>query len=360
MVSRLICGLAVAVLCAGVARCDDDRCEIADVTWELGPNLPEFRKGGCATALDGKVLSVFGMRHPWRETATMYVYDPHTRWWQRGPRGPIGQAYVQGTESGDAFYSIGGRSRQLGGVHAQCYRLRCKDGNYLWDRIADLNEPRAWAPSAAVDGKLYVLGGARGGHGPTLDSVEMLDLSQPQPKWRTAGRIPGESRGWSAAATVRGQIYLMGGSHFFHPKPAQGPDRKRLGEVWRLDPRSNQWQRRGPLPYRLSGFDCCVYGDRYILVVGGCPEAQDFTPQMRRIQQQDRFHPSYYCPFVLVYDTATDRWHRMPSVMPMPTNDIRVVLLDDKLYALGGENIEPATSNTTPWLRIGQIQLRKR
>jgi hypothetical protein len=42
--------------------------------------------------------------------------------------------------------------------------------------------------------------------------------------------------------------------------------------------------------------------------------------------------------------------------MPVPTNDIRVVLLGDRLYALGGENIEPATSNTTPWLRIGRIQ----
>ena len=50
----------------------------------------------------------------------------------------------------------------------------------------------------------------------------------------------------------------------------------------------------------------------------------------------------------------------MPSVLPTPTNDIRVVLHKDKLYALGGENIEPATSNTTPWLRIGQIHLREK
>lgn len=47
----------------------------------------------------------------------------------------------------------------------------------------------------------------------------------------------------------------------------------------------------------------------------------------------------------------------MPNVLPMPTNDIRVVSHEDTLYAPGGENIEPATSNTTPWLRIDQIHL---
>ena len=40
----------------------------------------------------------------------------------------------------------------------------------------------------------------------------------------------------------------------------------------------------------------------------------------------------------------------------MPTNDIRVVTDGNKLYAMGGENVEPATSNTTPWFRVGEIQ----
>ena len=143
-------------------------------------------------------------------------------------------------------------------------------------------------------------------------------------------------------------IYLIGGAHFFRPKRESGPDRKRLNQVWQYDPATNRWNSRRPLPYRLSGFDCCVYRDRFIIVVGGAAETEDFTPEMRRIEQQDRFHRSYYCPFVLVYDAVTDRWRRMNSLLPMPTNDIRVVSSGDRLYALGGENIEPATSNTTP------------
>ncbi|NOX53428.1 MAG: hypothetical protein GXP27_03120 [Planctomycetes bacterium] len=350
------CLVAAQSPAAELAGPQTPRCEIVDITWELGPNLPEFRKGGCATVLDGKVVSVFGMRQPWGEMATMYLYDPQTDWWQRGPDGPLGQAYVQGTECGDAFYSIGGRSRLRGGVHTECYRLRYGRGEFVWDRIADLNVKRAWAPSASVGTRLFVFGGSQGGHGPTLRSVEMLDLARPNAKWQTVSEIPGESRGWSGAAAAGGKIYLIGGIHFFSPRPTDGPDRKRLQDVWQFDPKTYRWRARSPLPYALSGFDCCVYKDRYVVVVGGAAATSDYTKELRTLAERDRFHQYYYCPFVLVYDTATDRWHRMPSLLPMPTNDIRVVIIGRELYALGGENIEPATSNTTPWLRIGRIQ----
>ncbi len=354
---RLWALLLVVVLVGGFeAAIADEQPAIADISWTLGPNLPEFRKGGCATVMDGQLISVFGMRQPWGEMSTMYIYDPQANDWSRGPDAPIGQTYVQGTEAGGAFFAIGGRSRPLGGVHTQCYQLRRQEADYVWNRLPDLNQKRGWAPSVALDGKLYVFGGALGGHGPTLGSVEALNLAAPSAGWQSIGEIPGDSRGWLGAAAVDGAIYVMGGSHFLEPKPKNGPDRRRLNEVWRFDPQTAKWTPRAPLPFRLSGFDSCVYADRYIIVVGGAPDAADFTEQMRREQAKDRFHASYYCPFVLVYDTQTDAWKVLPTRLPVPTNDIRVVLNGETLYAIGGENIEPATSNTTPWLRIGRIE----
>ena len=103
------------------------------------------------------------------------------------------------------------------------------------------------------------------------------------------------------------------------------------------------------------GLDSCVYGDRYIIVVGGAAETDDYTEEMQAAHEGSERYASYYSPFVLVYDTVEDAWKVLPSLMPWPTNDVRVVLLGNKLYALGGENVEPATSNTTAWLRIGEI-----
>ncbi len=336
--------------------CDDSAAAIVDIRWRLAPELPELRKGGCATVLDGRIISAFGMRQPWGEMETVYVFDPQKQSWQRAADAPVGQCYVQGTECGSAFYSSGGRGAlERGAVHRACFRLSARNGEYTWQRIADLNESRGWAPSAAVGTKLFVFGGSQGGHGPTLSSVEMLDTAEEEPTWAKVADLPGETRGWSGAASVGGQLYHLGGLHFPTPRPESGPDRKRTNEVWRLDPRTHEWTPRRPLPVRLSGFDCCTFGDRYIIVVGGAHEEADLTPQMRDVAKKDPSHASYYCPFVFVYDTRHDTWQRLPGLLPKPTNDIRVVIHGKQLYALAGENVDPATSNTTRFLRIGDL-----
>ena len=168
-------------------------------------------------ALGGKIVSVFGNAAAMGRNG--HYVDPRAQRWDRGPDGPIGQTYVQGAELGEAFYSIGGRSRGKGGVHSQCYRLNSNDGEYAWEQIAALNERRGWAPSVSVDERLYVFGGSQGGHGPTLSSVEMLDTSDPKSEWHKVAEIPGPSRGWSGAAAVGGKIYLIGGLHFFNLNP---------------------------------------------------------------------------------------------------------------------------------------------
>jgi len=338
------------------ARGEDASGAVVDIRWSLGQDLPEYRKGGCLTVLDGRITSVFGMRFPWGEMATMYVFDPREGQWRREADAPVGQCYVEGTECGSTFYSVGGRGAlERGKVHNACFRLDAIDGRYAWRRIADLKESRGWAPSAAIGTKLFVFGGSQGGHGPTLSSVEMLDTATEQPAWSKVADIPGDSRGWCGAASVGEKLYVLGGSHFFSPRPQSGPDRKRTNEVWQLDPEAHQWTRRQPLPVRLSGFDCCTLADRYIIVVGGAYEAADLTPEMRAAQQESPLHASYYCPFVFLYDAHRDKWQHLPSLVPMPTNDIRAVVHQGRIYAVGGENVDPATSNTTRWFRIGKI-----
>ena len=336
-----------------VGMVDATSSQIKDIQWKIGPNIPEFRKGGCATALGGKIISVFGMRQPWGEMETMYIYDPEQDWWFRGTDAPIGQTYVQGTLCEGVFYSIGGRMR---GVKPHCYRLEDKgSGEYLWTKMPNLNEARGWAPSVAIGSKIYVCGGSQGNHGPTINSVEMLDTAEPNPQWKVVTSIPGRSRGWLGAAAVNGKIYVIGGSHFYDPKPEQGDRRIRLAEVLVYDPQTGGWDTKRQLPYPLAGMDCCVYKDRYIIVAGGAGLVASYNEEMMKAYTKVREHKSYYSPFILVYDTETDEWSRLPSLLPVPTNDIRIVLLGNKLYALGGENIEPATSNTTPWFRIGEI-----
>ena len=93
-------------------------------------------------------------------------------------------------------------------------------------------------------------------------------------------------------------------------------------------------------------------------MVGGAHEDEDATPEMRTAQRKVRTHSSYYCPFVFVYDTRGNTWQHLPGLLPKPTNDIRVLIHEKRLYAIGGENIDPTTSNTTPFLRIGDFVVK--
>ena len=336
---------------------------IKDIKWKIGANLPEFRKGGCATMMNGKVISVFGMREPWGEMSTMYIYDDKNDIWLRDPNAPVGQCYVQGTKLGKNFYTIGGRGAlQPSKVHSACYKLSFKRGQYKWDRIQDLNKSRGWASSVSVGNKLYVLGGAKSGHGPCLRSVEMLDTTKPNARWKIITNVPGQAKGWMATVAINDKIYVFGGLHFFTPKSKNGSNRRYFKDVYEFDTKTNQWTTKTHMPYRSAGADACVYKNRYVIIVGGWSANNDYDKKMKQIDDNNRtpynaivLNKYYYCPFVLVYDIRKDQWSRMPSLLPYATNDIRVVIIGKKLYAIGGENKAPSTSNTTCWLRIGKI-----
>ena len=69
----------------------------------------------------------------------------------------------------------------------------------------------------------------------------MLDTADRNTKWKKITDIPGASRGGLGAASVTGRIYVLGGTHFFDPKPDTGNDRKRLDEIWQYDPNKNRF-----------------------------------------------------------------------------------------------------------------------
>jgi len=130
-------------------------------------------------------------------------------------------------------------------------------------------------------------GGAKGGRGPCLNSVEMLDVSQPESEWRTIAQIPGAARGWCGAAAAKDRIYVVGGTHFFAPKPDNGDDRMRLSEMLEFDPVKTVWKKKRSLPYETGGLDCCVYKDRYIIVAGGWANPEQYGDELMTIYQTD-------------------------------------------------------------------------
>ena len=89
-----------------------------------------------------------------------------------------------------------------------------------------MSTARSGLAAAAVDGKLYVMGGHDGQNG--LSSVERYDPAKNA--WEAVAPMSA-ARYAPAAAVVEGKLYVMGGHD----------GQNRLSSVERYDPAGNEW-----------------------------------------------------------------------------------------------------------------------
>jgi hypothetical protein len=339
---------------SGVAATSTE-CEITDITWTLGPEFPALRKGGAVGALHDKVISAGGMQQPWCESPETWAYAPGAKAWERLPDMPQGRVYMDGVTVGDAFYVVGGRYR--GRTRAEVFRLRRESETWRWDQVPPMKQDRMVCAMDAVGRTIVAAGGVHFAPGEpawtptsTLSSAESLDTRQLDAGWRPLPSFPGQTRDHVAGAGLATRFYVFGGCH--HVITDGKRTSPRLTTAAFLATRTGKWSPLPDLPFPLSGHDAVTYRDRYIILLGG---AAFFSPEQEKRWPQEK---GYYNSVVLVFDTKTNTYHPMPSPMPHATNDIRAALIGDTIYALGGENIEPQTSNTTRWFRIGRIRSR--
>jgi N-acetylneuraminic acid mutarotase len=120
-----------------------------------------------------------------------------------------------------------------------------------------VDEPRAMAAAAVVDGKIYVFGGLTGTD-PLPRTVLRYD---PQADaWLKLGDIP-TSRARLTAAAVDGAVYVIGGYN-------NDPDYGWLNVVERFDPSTNQWSTVFPMVEKKGETSAATVGDM-IYVFGG-------------------------------------------------------------------------------------------
>ena len=325
---------------------------ILDITWELGANHPSYRKAGALGIIDGQIISAAGQEYPWAESANTYSYDPTTNVWSPLPSMPVGRSYTDGVAVNNALYVIGGRNNFV--TQEETFRLTHTGGNWNWETLpSNLQEHRGYYNATTIGSKIYAVGGLQGTGTPpyttnsTIASVEVYDTAAPQNGWQSIPDMPIHSRAGASVAGVGGKLYVLGGLCYdcFNSIDT----RIRDGAVY--DPATNAWEMLPNLPTGLSGADTAVYNDRYIVLVGGAmpvnpDEVEDWQPPQ----------PGYYNHTIQIFDTVNQTFRVMPTALPYGVGDNRVVIQGNKIYSVGGENIDPATSNTTNWLQIGTLQ----
>jgi N-acetylneuraminic acid mutarotase len=130
--------------------------------WTRAAPMPTARSELAAAALDGRIYVAGGIAQ-WGTTAAFEAYDPATDRWEELPPLPEAVHHLAAAATNDRIYVTGGYTNLLFSEitdRAWAYDPRER----IWDRIADLLAPRAAHGMAAIEGKLYVVGGV----GPTL------------------------------------------------------------------------------------------------------------------------------------------------------------------------------------------------
>lgn len=227
---------------------DLDSMEIYDPatdSWSYGPAMPSARHPASAVALDGKIY-VFG------GDETVGCYDTFSGSWSS--KAPIPVSFSSG---GVAVVVMDGK----------IYAARNQEWLYSYDPSTDswtartpVPVERGIASFAALNGKLYAIGGNEPGHTPSeIDRIDVYDPSTDS--WTIGGAASLQARRThlgSPSPVVDGKIYVIGGWNGYSAQSS----------VEQYDPGTDTWTYVEPMPIGLYAMGYATLGNK-IYTVGG-------------------------------------------------------------------------------------------
>ncbi|MFC1500433.1 Kelch repeat-containing protein [Candidatus Zixiibacteriota bacterium] len=243
---------------------------------------------------------------PDTELDILEIYNPVTGVWTVGdsmttPRSTAASAVIDGK-----LYVVGGTDRAYPGRPVYDVLEVYDPVTDSWTSKAPMLTPRWGAGAAAVDGKLYVMGGA---HSKKIfyDTLEIYDPATNA--WTTGPSMPIKLFG-PAVAVIDGVIYVAGGLEY---TPAE--EKVDVATVMKFDPALNIWLTTGTMSTgRGQGAAGAI--DGLIYVAGGYLGGDTVTGALE--------------------STATGNlWITLTS-MPTARGEMEAGVIDGKLYVVGG------------------------
>jgi len=231
--------------------------------------------------LDHKIYVFGGFVRPanvlsWQPTNRSWVYDPMADTWKELAPMPTPRGAGAAVEVGGKMYVIGGgRSNKPGDMGAPI-PLGSTDqlvvgtveeydpATNTWRERTPMPTARNHYFAAAVDGKIYAIGGRIGSvfvtKSDTIDLVEAYDPATD--RWALAGRAP-TTRGDITGDVRNGLIYIAGGEF---------QDFQRKMTFWAVEvfnPKTGGWSELPHMLVARHGFGAAIVGSKLHAVAGG-------------------------------------------------------------------------------------------
>jgi N-acetylneuraminic acid mutarotase len=251
------------------------RCDVYDPatnTWTQLGDMPEpFTHAGIA--VDGTTIWLVGHysgNHPGPGSTHVWKYDTASDTWTRGPdlpeaRGAGGAAIV-----GRQLHFFGGMDETRTIECGEHWSLDLDDESAGWTERAPMPNPRNHISGAALNGKVYALGGQHGQED-EQEAQSEVDCYDPETDtWSVVAPLP-DVRSHAGAATfvLSGRIVMLGGEVGYNLQRST---------VFAYDPAVNTWSLIGILPQPRSTSVAGALSETQLIFTGGNdPNAADET-----------------------------------------------------------------------------------
>lgn len=293
------------------------RADLNRGTWSHGPDLPSPRQDAAVATLAGRIYLIGGFGPHNDQMATTLVWEPEiaqvepgTTIQQAGVRmgawtyaAPIPEPvdHAAAAALGGFVYVAGGRIEDL--VTNKFWRYDVT--NDVWAEFPAMPIPRYGATMQAVDGKLYLVGGAVA-HGNDATSMEIFDPVTSQ--WTVKPyALPDERDG--LASTVLGQdIVVLGG---------RTEQQINLNTCQVFSPLGDRWFACSYLHQPRSDFGLSAVNGRLVAVGGDDLRAERPTQTME------------------ISEPRIDGWLDGPW-LPSPRHGMAQVSLGNVVWVIGG------------------------
>jgi len=230
----------------------------AGLAWRQLTPAPTERTEVTAAAVGSDVYLVGGYQRDGATVPTVEVYDTRRDRWRTGPGLPLAVNHAMAATIGGAVHVFGGYTAD-GKPSPSAFRL----DRGRWRRLADLPAGRAAGTAMVVGDNVYLAGGI----GPDGLARTMLVFDAAANRWSVAPGPP-TPREHLGGAAVDGKVYTIGG---------RVSGRGDLDAVEVFDPATAGWTALAPLPVRRGGLGATATTNGFVAAVGGEPSSERRT-----------------------------------------------------------------------------------
>jgi hypothetical protein len=160
------------------------------------------------------------------------------------------------TESGPQLYAIGGQRSPSDTMERLCIKYSPQSNS--WSHRAAMKQRRGLGQACTVRGKVWVFGGSRT-FGTGLADVESYEPVADT--WTTGPNMPVSLYDFGAAVWRDSLVFIIGGGSWH---PSMPP----TNTVWLFDPTLRTWYSATALPVPLGAMACGVIGDTLLVATG--------------------------------------------------------------------------------------------